>query len=159
MRINQFTCSSPPLQLFCEWPKCGTSSVSAVCRQRLSNTPGGGRLLSGRPSRCFMLTSPLNSARGRPAAPVGGDPLLHPKGGVVKLEMMQKQLLRAEAAAEMESAVCRGDLAAFETRLDHWRGVRPQMTMSSRRSIMLSMPDPDVTRPARIVPIMFSASR
>jgi hypothetical protein len=121
--------------------------------------PRGGRLLSGRPSRCFMLTSPLNSARGRPAAPVGGDPLLHPKGGVVKLEMMQKQLLRAEAAAEMESAVCRGDLAAFETRLDHWRGVRPQMTMSSRRSIMLSMPDPDVTRPARIVPIMFSASR
>ncbi|KOO22950.1 hypothetical protein Ctob_003258 [Chrysochromulina tobinii] len=74
-----------------------------------------------------MLTSPLNSARGRPAAPVGGDPLLHPKGGVVKLEMMQKQLLRAEAAAEMESAVCRGDLAAFETRLDHWRsaGVVP----------------------------------
>ena len=109
--------------------------------------------------RPSMLTSPLNSARGRPAAPVGGDPLLHPKGGVVKLEMMQKQLLRAEAAAEMESAVCRGDLAAFETRLDHWRGVRPQMTMSSRRSIMLSMPDPDVTRPARIVPIMFSASR
>ena len=110
-------------------------------------------------NRPSMLTSPLNSARGRPAAPVGGDPLLHPKGGVVKLEMMQKQLLRAEAAAEMESAVCRGDLAAFETRLDHWRGVRPQMTMSSRRSIMLSMPDPDVTRPARIVPIMFSASR